>query len=99
MYTPYDKGRWYRFFIESDGAAHTLVESDIDDVEISANYLMLPNGFHIVDFHTDINSPDGGTMAQLPDAKRRLANGQQGVLIPTAANYDWCYIWVFGYNA
>lgn len=96
MYTPYDKGRWYRFFIESNGSEQTIIEGDLT-ATISSNYLMLPNNFHVIDHVTDINSPDGGTLASIGNTKRRLANGSQGVLIPTAPNFDWCYVWVFGY--
>lgn len=99
MYNPLSKGRWYRFFIESDGSATTLVESDLEGATETSNYLKFPLGFHIVDQKWDINAIAGGTNSNIVMSRRHYTDGCQGLPTPAPANYDWAYIYVFGYFA
>lgn len=96
-YDPYKtNGRWYRVFLESNGTAIQITESDID-VTLNGNYLNMPKDFHVVDRKYDINSIEhSGTVTIVPDVAG-FADGTQGVITPVAKAFDWAYVYVFGY--
>ena len=96
MYNPYNKGRWYRFFIESDGSDITITEADLT-VQHSTQYMQLPENFHVLDTVYDINTVSGGTAANMSFVLRTYADGRQGVILPAKDNFDYGYIYVFGY--
>lgn len=96
---PYDKGRWYRAFIESNGNDCTVISSDLKGVGQSGQYLTLPQYFHTVDVKHDINCIEGGTANNVENSIRLYANGSQGVMLPQPTDFDWCYIYIFGYFA
>ncbi|MBQ0139411.1 MAG: hypothetical protein KBT36_08950 [Kurthia sp.] len=95
-YNPYNKGRWYRIFIESDGNDITITESDLN-CEISAGYMKMPKGFHIIDEMMDIHSIEGGTAANIGFINRIYADGIQATDLPPVKNFDYAYVYVFGY--
>lgn len=95
-YNPYAKGRWYRFFIESDGESIKITEMDLE-VQHSSSYLQMPEGFHIVDTKHDIHTVSGGNAANMSHVLRVYADGRQGVILPNKDNFDYGYIYVFGY--
>lgn len=97
MYNPFSKGRWHRFFIENDGGTHKLSESDLEGVAIASGHLNMPEDFHIVDFKVDVNST-AGTAHTFGLSGYFNSNGRQGITLPSTDNYDWCYIYVFGYS-
>lgn len=47
MEKTFTKGRWYRFFVESDGTNVTLSEKDNIDASIVNNKLILPKDFTV----------------------------------------------------
>lgn len=96
-YNPYAKGRWYRFFIESNGEAITLVESDIEDAVVSGTRIKMPVGFHCMEEIYDISAVPGGTAAGMQHSTYIYADGCQAVNIPAKDLFDWAYVYVFGY--
>lgn len=93
---PYQStGRWYQFFIESNGSELVLTTSDIEDVEIISNDLYLPEGFHIVDIKIDIHSVDGNGVVT---HQTILRDGRQCINLPTPAVFDDVRVYIFGYS-
>lgn len=95
-YNPYSKGRWYRFFIESDGVDVTLTESDLDGADIGSSRLKMPNKFHIVDAKYDFHSEVGGSNT-FNHTTYFSSDGAQGVSVPNANAFDYGYVHIFGY--
>lgn len=96
-YDPLSHGRWYRFFVES-GEEVTITQGDLT-VQISGQYMKLPENFHIIDTKYDINSVSGGEAASIVTGCRIYADGRQAVALPARDNFDFAYIFVFGYFA
>lgn len=96
IYNPYKKGRWYRFFIESDGNDITITEADLV-VQHSTQYLQMPENFHVLDTVHDIHSISGGTASNMSHVLRIYADGRQGIIMPGKDNFDYGYIYVYGY--
>lgn len=96
MYNPYAKGRWYRVFIESDGTTPTLTEDDLG-CALSNAYLQMPEDFHVVDVKYDIHSVTTAEVKTNNMAIRLYADGKQAITIAPVTNYDWQYVYVFGY--
>lgn len=96
MYNPYAKGRWYRLFVESDGTAYTITESDLE-VEISGQYVKMPENFHVLDTVYDIDAVTGGTAADMNKVIRIYNDGRQAISLPASALFDYTYVYVFGY--
>lgn len=96
MYNVYSKGRWYRFFLESDGETTKITEADLE-VTNENNILKFPDGFHVVDVKHDINSVEHvGNVSMIIDLTG-FADGSQGISAPVPKAYDYAYIYVFGY--
>lgn len=57
----------------------------------------MPENFHIVDFKVDVNSIEG-TAHTFGLSGYFNSNGRQGITLPSTDNYDWCYMYVFGYS-
>lgn len=99
-YNPYSKGRWYRFFIESNGGNATITESDIDGTSISklninnvdCNTLVLPLGYKVLDVVIDIHTIGG--MSKFAERVSTI-EGNQGIVIPDNMVFDFAYIYVF----
>lgn len=96
MYNPYSRGRWYRAFIEADGTSYTLTSCDITDAVINGSRVKLPDGFHIVDIKYDIHSTIG-TGGALAHATYIYADGTQAINLPGKDQFDYAYIYIFGY--
>lgn len=90
------KGRWYHFFIESDGTAATITTKDLEDVSIVSSTLRLPQGFIPVDFKIGIHCTASNT-STFSTGIKLFANEQQGIAIPGVAVFDYADLWVFGY--
>lgn len=94
-----NNGRYYTFFIESDGTAFTLTESEITGASISSQVLVLPDGYQIVDVKTDVHS-EGESSAQSSNigCTTILASGKQGVALPKVTSFDYMYVSVFAHK-
>ena len=96
MYNPYSKGRWYRFFVESNGSAITITEKDLE-AQISASYLQMPKDFHVIDTKYDVHTVAGGSAENMQYVLRIYNDNSQAVALPTVDHFDYAYIYVFGY--
>lgn len=92
-YNPYEGGRWYKFFIESDGTTVTLTSSDIPGATAGAN-LTLPYGYAICQRHFEIHSEDVAVEGPC-DWLYIAADGKQFVTLPAASNYDYMTVYLF----
>ena len=95
----YNKGRWYKLFIESTGSAYKITTSDkgINSSEMSGNHLMLPQDFIAVDYKfindSSAISAAAGTKLEI----YKYANGRHGVTLPAASDFKSLDVYVFGY--
>ena len=96
-YDPYSYGRWYKFFVESDGTASSITTSDIEGAEISGTYIKTVAGFHILDTIYDITAETGGTASQVQKGVKIYNDGIQAFAIPAVDVYTSATIYVFGY--
>lgn len=94
MEKPFTRGRWYRFFVESDGTAVTLTEKDDIDASIIDNNLVLPKDFTLAacfnELHT-IEANEANVCRILYDT-----DGLTKVELP-AKNFDHGYIYIRGF--
>lgn len=95
---PYDlTGRWYRFFVESNGAITTITDGDLE-VDEENSYMIFPENFHIHDRIYDVHSVAGASAIQnLAIDMRIYKDGRQGIQIPSPSCFDYAYIYVFGH--
>lgn len=93
-----EKGRWFHFFVESNGTDYTLTTSDITGAAIDGSYLKLPANYHIIDYACDIDV-DTSAAATFEKGIRLYADGKQAIVLPGKANIDWVDIQVFAYVA
>jgi len=98
-YDPYTKGRWYRFFIESDGNTITMPEKDIAGAAVNGTRIKFDADFTVIDVKYDIHSVSGGAASGIANTVYIYADGKQAVNIPTKDQFDYAYIYVFGYYA
>lgn len=92
-----NKGRWYEFFIESDGTDYTLTLSPSElgaGVAISGSYLKFDEGWHIIDYVCDIHV-DTSSATTFEKGLRMYADGSQGCVLPDKTSFDAMYMWVF----
>lgn len=90
------KGRWYEFFVESNGTEISLTRSSLEGADIATTYLNFPTGFHVVDFVID-NDSDATSATDYSKNKRLLTSNRQGIKFPAAGNFTYAYVYVFGY--
>lgn len=95
MYNPYNRGRWYRVNIKSDGSALTL-DGDID-CAVSGTYIKFPKGLHIVDCKYDLKSVPHSGNAVIAIDVMSYPDGCQGIARPLPAAMSEGYVYVFGY--
>ena len=94
MEKPFTRGRWYRFFVESDGTAVTLTGKDDIDASIIDNNLVLPKDFTLAacfnELHT-IEAEEANVCRIIYDT-----DGLTKVKLP-AKNFDNGYIYIRGF--
>lgn len=92
------EGRWYRIFIESDGTAPVITESDISDCVISDGTLRFPDEFHPIEILTDIHLlTDVSTTPKATGTINISTTSHVYTNIPLKDAFDWVYLYVFGY--
>lgn len=96
MYNPFNKGRWYRVFMESDGSKQTIVEDDLGCI-LHGNNIGTPEGFHIIDTKYDINCVEHDASVSMAIDLIGYADGTEGIAGPVPKAFDWAYIYIFGY--
>lgn len=92
----YNKGRWYRIFIESDGANYTLHENPIA-LEFSANHLKLKENFHVVNYEHDYTFTTTENAVSIDDGLYLYADGNVALNVAKANTFSSAYLYVFGY--
>lgn len=95
----FNQGRWYEFFVESDGSSYTMTTSDLEGATISGSYVKMPTGFHVVDSLIDCNNFEVSSQTSVTCVLRQFTDGCQGAVLPSKNNMDWCRLFVFGYFA
>lgn len=94
MEKPFTKGRWYIFFVESDGTTVTLSEKDNLDASIENNKLILPKDFTVAAVFNDlhcIEAAEANVCRIVYDT-----DGLTKVELP-AKNFDKGYIYIRGF--
>ena len=94
MEKPFTKGRWYRFFVESDGTAVTLSEKDNIDASVENNKLILPKDFTVAACFNELH-----VVEALEENVCRIVYDTDGltkVELP-AKNFDHGYIYIRGF--
>lgn len=98
MYNPFNKGRYYRFFLESDSKNYTMGPSDLE-VELVNGVLTFPTGFHAItyipDVHLVANSAAGNKL--IDNSLYSDITGAVAVAIPDPEIFDHMIGYVFGY--
>lgn len=94
MEKPFTKGRWYRFFVESDGTTVTLNEKNNLDASIENNKLILPKDFTVAACFTELHTIE----AEEANVCRIVydTDGLTKVELP-AKNFDHGYIYIRGF--
>lgn len=92
----YNKGRWYKIFIESDGANYTLHENPIA-LEFSANHLKLKENFHVVNYGHDYTFTTTENAVSIDDGLYLYADGNVALNVAKANTFSSAYLYVFGY--
>lgn len=94
MEKPFTKGRWYRFFVESDGTTVTLSEKDNIDASIENNKLILPKDFTVAACFNELHCIEAAEASVC-----RIVYDTDGltkVELP-AKNFDHGYIYIRGF--
>lgn len=92
----YNKGRWYRIFVESDGANYVLHENPIA-LEFSANHLKLKEKFHVVNYEHDYVFTTTENAVSIDDGLYLYADGSIALNVAKANTFSSAYLYVFGY--
>lgn len=95
-YDPYSNGRWYRVFIESNGTAYNITETDLD-VTVAGTILKMPENFHVMDVKYDMNTISTGSAQSQTLQIYSASDGHQGINLPKVASFDYGYIYIFGH--
>lgn len=96
-YNPHRTGRWYKFFIESDGVNFSLTTSDIEDAEIDSDnaLLVLPLGYQAAEAKIFCLSDGLAVGSTGIGAVSIVAGGQQAIQLPLVTDFEDATIYVF----
>lgn len=92
----YNKGRWYRIFVESDGTNYVLHENPIA-LEFSANHLKLKEKFHVVNYGHDYVFTTTENAVSIDNGLYLYADGSIALNVAKANTFSSAYLYVFGY--
>lgn len=92
----YNKGRWHRIFIESDGTNYVLHKNKIT-TEFSANHLKLKKDFHVVNYGHDYTFLSAENAVSIDDGLYLYADGTVALNVAKANTFSSAYLYVFGY--
>lgn len=92
----YNKGRWYRIFVESDGTNYVLHENPIA-LEFSSNHLKLKEKFHVVNYGHDYVFTTTKNGVSIDDGLYLYADGSIALNVAKANTFTSAYLYVFGY--
>lgn len=92
----YNKGRWYKIFIESNGTDYVLHNNQIAE-EFSSNHLKLKKGFHVVTYEHDYKFTTTDSATSIDDGLYLYADGTVSLNVAKANTFSSAYLYVFGY--
>ena len=92
----YNKGRWYRIFIESNGTNYVLHKNQIT-TEFSSNHLKLKKGFHVVTYEHDYTFITTDSATSIDDGLYLYSDGTVSLNVAKANTFSSAYLYVFGY--
>lgn len=92
----YNKGRWYRIFVESDGTNYVLHENPIA-LEFSENHLKLKEKFHVVHYGHNYTFTTTKNAVSIDDGLYLYADGSIALNVAKANTFSSAYLYVFGY--
>ena len=92
----YNKGRWYRIFIESNGTDYVLHNNQIA-TEFSSNHLKLKDRFHVVTYGHDYTFTTTENAIPIDDGLYLYADGTVALNVAKANTFSSAYLFVFGY--
>lgn len=93
----YDKGRWYRIFIESDGSNYNVHNNTITG-ELSGNHLKFKNGFHIITLDIDYTFTKNSGASVVERGLYLYADGTPAANLVTPDKFTSACMYVFGYE-
>lgn len=93
----YDRGRWYRIFLESDGTNYTVHENSIAN-EISGNHLKFKKGFHVITIETDYTFIANSGASMVETGLYLYADGTVSANLADASKFSSAFIYVFAYE-
>lgn len=93
----YDRGRWYRIFIESDGNNYNIHSNPIAN-EISGNHLKLKKDFHVVTLDIDYTFTTNSGASLVETGLYLYADGTVSVNLEETSKFSSAFIYVFGYE-
>lgn len=94
---PFNKGDWYKFFIESDGTQIKITTSDLPDTVLELPYLKLPKDFHMIQRLYDIHSTATTSSYDFYNDTRYYEDNIY-IYLPDADVFDYMDLYIFGYQ-
>lgn len=92
---PYNiDGRWYKFFVESDGVNYKLTTSDIPEAVLDGNFITLPVNCHVLNINHDVHTVAGHAQT-VANRIRFNADASQSIPLPNANVLDYANIYAF----
>lgn len=92
----YNKGRWYRIFVESNGTDYVLHDNQIA-TEFSSNHLKLKEKFHVVNYGHDYMFTTSENAITIDDGLYLYADGTIALNVAKANTFSSAYLYIFGY--
>lgn len=93
----YDKGRWYRIFIESDGSSYKVHNNTITE-KISENHLKFKKAFHVVTLEIDYTFTKNSGASVVESGLYLYADSTLAVNLVTPDKFTSACMYVFGYE-
>lgn len=93
----YDRGKWHRIFIESDGANYTIHKNPIAS-EISGNHLKFKKDFHVVTLDIDYTFTANSGASLVETGLYLYADGTVSANLADVSKFSSAFIYVFGYE-
>lgn len=93
----YDRGRWYRIFLESDGTNYTVHKNKIAN-KFSGNHLKFKKDFHVLTIESDYTFTANSGASLVETGLYLYADGTVSVVLADASKFSSAFIYVFGYE-
>ena len=100
QYDPYEIGRWYKIFVESDGTDITVTSTDITGVTVNTDALVMPTADWIIGDVKAFAIGESGASASADTSYGTLTistTGIQQIKLPSADAFTDITYYVFAY--